>query len=343
MPSTTRVLIVDDSAAMRQLLSKILSSDGTIEVVGVAGDPYIAREKIMDLRPDVLTLDVEMPRMDGLTFLEKLMRTHPMPVVMVSSLTQKGCDVTMRALELGAVDFFPKPTIDVLNGIAEAAKDIIAKVKAASMARFAGTVVRAAPMVLPKAGFRMTNRIIAIGASTGGTEAIREVLTAMPSDAPGIVVVQHMPAGFTASFSQRLDSLCRIRVKEAQDGDRILPGHALIAPGALQTAVVRSGAQASVRVYDAEPVNRHKPSVDVLFESCADQMKANVVGAILTGMGDDGARGMRHMHDVGAKTFAQDEASCVIFGMPKEAIAHGGVDHIVPLDQVASRLLTAAA
>ncbi|HWA83050.1 MAG TPA: chemotaxis response regulator protein-glutamate methylesterase [Fimbriimonadaceae bacterium] len=342
MPAITRVLIVDDSAAMRQLLSKILSSDPAIEVVGVAADPYIARDKIKDLRPDVLTLDVEMPRMDGLTFLEKLMRSHPMPVVMVSSLTQKGCDITMRALELGAVDFFPKPTIDVLHGVAEAALDIIAKVKTASLARIKGKAASSPPAEMPKSGFRMTDRLIAIGASTGGTEAIREVLTAMPSDAPGIVVVQHMPAGFTASFAQRLDSLCRIKVKEAQDKDRVLSGHALIAPGGLHTAVVRSGAQYSVRVYDAPPVNRHRPSVDVLFDSFAEHVKGNAVAAILTGMGDDGARGMRRMHDVGVRTFAQDEASCVIFGMPKEAIAHGGVDHVVPLDQIATRLLTAA-
>lgn len=340
--SPIRVLIVDDSAAMRQLLSRLLSMDRSIEVVGVASDPYMARDKIRDLKPDVLTLDVEMPRMDGLTFLEKLMRGHPMPVVMVSSLTQRGCDTTMRALELGAVDFFPKPTIDVLAGVEAAALDIVAKVKAASRARVA-TARAVVPVAAPKCGLKLTDRVLAIGASTGGTEAIRTVLASMPADAPGIVIVQHMPAGFTTSFAERLDTLCKIRVKEAQDGDRILPGHALIAPGGLHMAVKRSGAQFSVRVFDAEPVNRHRPSVDVLFDSVADQIQGNAVGAILTGMGDDGARGLKRMKDAGARTIAQDEATCVVFGMPKEAIATGGVDFIVPLEQVASKLLIAAA
>lgn len=340
MPSAIRVLIIDDSAAMRQLLSRILGSDPGIEIVGVASDPYIARDKIKELRPDVLTLDVEMPRMDGLTFLEKLMRGHPMPVVMVSSLTQKGGEITLRALELGAIDFFPKPTFDVLQGVEESGKEIVAKVKAAAGARFRKCAA-ASSAPLPKCDYVLTNRIIAIGASTGGTEAIREVLTAMPANAPGIVIVQHMPPGFTATFAKRMDSLCAIRVKEAADGDRILPGHALIAPGGLHTAVVRSGAQYSVRVYDDEPVNRHRPSVDVLFDSCADQVRKNAIAAILTGMGDDGARGMKRMHDAGAKTIAQDEATSVIFGMPKEAIAHGGVDTIAPLEQIAARLLAA--
>lgn len=337
-----RVLIVDDSAAMRQLLTKILSSDKGIEVVGVASDPYIARQKIKELEPDVLTLDVEMPRMDGITFLEKLMRGHPMPVVMVSSLTQRGCEITMRALEVGAVDFVAKPTIDTLEGLNASAAEIIGKVKAASVARIQRFAAPAQPTTPPKGGFRLTHGLIAIGASTGGTEAIREVLMTMPADAPGIVIVQHMPPGFTASFAERLDGLCAIGVKEAQDGDRVLPGHALIAPGGMHTKVVRSGAQYSVRVFDDEPVNRHRPSVDVLFDSCAEVAGRNAVGAILTGMGNDGAKGMRRMHDAGAPTVAQDEATCVVYGMPKEAVSHGGVDHILPLPRITAQILKLA-
>jgi two-component system chemotaxis response regulator CheB len=265
-----------------------------------------------------------------------------MPVVMVSSLTQRGCDVTLRALELGAVDFVEKPSIDVLTGVEASAREIVGKVKAAALARITKTrEIKSTP--LPKSGLKLTDKLLAIGASTGGTEAIRVVLTAMPADAPGIVIVQHMPAGFTSSFAQRLDSLCAIRVKEAQDGDRVLPGHALLAPGGYHMAVKRSGAQYSVRIYDSAPVNRHKPSVDVLFDSCADQIQRNAVGAILTGMGDDGARGLRRMKEAGSKTIAQDESTCVVFGMPKEAIATGGVDYIVPIEQVAARMLTAAA
>jgi two-component system chemotaxis response regulator CheB len=340
-----RALVVDDSAAMRQLLTQILSSDPQIEVVGTAADPYFARDKIRDLRPDVLTLDVEMPRMDGLTFLEKLMRAHPMPVVMVSSLTQKGCDITMQALELGAVDFFPKPTINTLNGVAEGAYEIVEKVKTAARARVmprsSPSGARSAPIPSRTSGaaaYRLTHQLIAIGASTGGTEAIKEVLTALPADTPGIVIVQHMPPGFTASFAQRMDSLCAIRVREAKDGDRVLPGHALIAPGNFHMALVRSGAEYSVRVFMSDPVNRHRPSVDVLFDSCAEQAGKNVVAAILTGMGDDGARGMRRMRDNGARTIAQDEATCVVFGMPKEAIAHGGAEQTLPLPRIASEL-----
>ncbi len=342
----TRVLIVDDSAAIRQLLTTILSSDPSIEVVGTASDPYFAREKILKLQPDVLTLDVEMPRMDGLTFLEKLMHGHPMPVVMVSSLTQRGCDITLRALELGAVDFFPKPTIDTLAGVAGGADLIVEKVKAAARARIQPRRASASPTPVriprPSAGasaYRLTHQIIAIGASTGGTEAIREVLTAMPAAAPGIVVVQHMPPGFTASFAQRLNGLCAIEVKEAADGDRVQPGRALIAPGDFQTSLVRSGAEYFVRVAYGPPVNRHRPSVDVLFNSCAEQAGKNVVAAILTGMGDDGARGMRCMRNAGARTIAQDEATCVVFGMPKEAIAHGGAEFVLPLPRIARELV----
>ncbi len=346
MAGKIRVLIVDDSAAMRQLLTQILTSDPSIEVVGVAPDPYFARDKIRDLKPDVLTLDVEMPRMDGVTFLEKLMRAHPMPVVMVSSLTQKGCEVTMRALELGAVDFFAKPELNTLMGVEQCSTEIIAKVKAAATARVRpikeGTHVPSATSQNSgkvTSQFRMTHQLIAIGASTGGTEAIREVITAFPADTPGVVIVQHMPPGFTASFSNRLDSLCNIRVKEAQNGDKVLPGHAYIAPGNLHTSVIRSGAQYVLEVKDGPPVNRHRPSVDVMFDSCASHAGKNVVAAILTGMGDDGARGMRRMRDAGARTIAQDEESCVVYGMPKEAVAHGGVEKVLPLDKIAGELL----
>lgn len=343
-----RVLIVDDSAFMRQVLTKILTSDPQIEVIGTAPDPYFAREKIKALNPDVLTLDVEMPRMDGLTFLEKLMAGHPMPVVMVSTLTQKGCDVTMRALELGAVDFFPKPVLDTANGLIENAAQIVEKVKTAARARVRVPSGNARPTPIltrpvSAGGYRTTHQIIAIGASTGGTEAIREVLCALPADSPGIVIVQHMPPGFTASFANRLNSLSQLNVKEAENGDRVLPGHALIAPGSLQTSLYRSGAEYYVRVFPGEPVNRHRPSVDVLFDSCAEHAGRNVTAAILTGMGGDGARGMRRMRDAGAHTIAQDEATCVVFGMPKVAIAMGGAEFVLPLPKIARELLRLAA
>ncbi|BDI30593.1 chemotaxis response regulator protein-glutamate methylesterase 1 [Capsulimonas corticalis] len=339
-----RALIVDDSAAMRQLLSHILSSDPEIEIVGTAADPFIAREKIIQLTPDVITLDVEMPRMDGLTFLEKLMRGRPTPVVMVSSLTQAGCDITMRALELGAIDFFAKPTFDTLNGVSEGADIIIEKVKAAARARILPRTAPAKPQATAAlsgaAAYQLTNRIIAIGASTGGTEAIREVLTQLPANSPGIVMVLHMPPGFTTSYAKRLDSLCNIRVKEAENGDRVLPGHALLAPGSFHMSLVKSGAEYSVRVAEGPPVNRHRPSVDVLFDSCAALAGRNATAAILTGMGDDGARGLRRMRDSGAYTVAQDEATCVVFGMPKEAIAQGAAHEVLPLQCIAERLLT---
>ena len=343
MPGTkTRVLIVDDSAAMRQLLTAILSADPALEVIGTAPDPFIAREKIKSLNPDVITLDVEMPRMDGPTFLEKLMRGRPTPVVLVSSLTQKGCDTTMQALELGAVDYFPKPCVDTLTGVADAADEIRSKVRNAARANVRA-LSAARPVAAPPAvgKIRLTNQIIAIGASTGGTEAIREVLSQMPADSPGIVVVQHMPPGFTASFAARLNSQCVIQVSEARDGDRILPGHALIAPGDFHTEVQISGANAQVRVYQGERVSMHRPSVDVLFRSCAKNLGKNAIGVIMTGMGSDGAHGMREMHDAGAHTIAQDEATCVVFGMPREAIEHGGVDQIVPLPKIPEEIIRA--
>lgn len=338
--SKTRVLIVDDSALMRQLLTELLSRDPGLEVVGTAPDPYIAWEKIKKLGPDVLTLDVEMPRMDGLVFLEKLMRAHPMPVLMVSSLTEKGCQTTLHALELGAIDFVPKPKVDVRSGTIDLAQEIIGKVKTAARARLQSrkkpaVEAQARPQPLnSEALARSTHRVVAVGASTGGTEALREFLTALPADFPGVVVVQHMPEKFTSSFAERLDGLCQIRVEEARDGDRILPGHALIAPGNYHMSVTRSGADYRVRVAMGPLVNHHRPSVDVLFDSCARYLGSNAVGVIMTGMGDDGAKGLLAMHEAGAKTVAQDEASCIVFGMPKEAIALGGVDEVAPLHRI---------
>jgi two-component system chemotaxis response regulator CheB len=314
-------------------------------VVGTASDPYAAREKILRLRPDVLTLDVEMPRMDGLSFLEKLMRAHPMPVLMVSSLTEKDCDTTIRALELGAVDYVTKPHLNLRSGALEQADEIIAKVKLASQARVGRRLattphlLRSSPVISRSLMLRTTDKVVAIGASTGGTEALVQVLTALPADCPGVVVVQHMPAGFTRSFAQRLDTLCRVNVKEAEDGDRVLAGHVLLAPGSFHMEVRRSGTETRARVFSAEPVNRHRPSVDVLFESCAQALGPNAVGIILTGMGADGARGLLSMLKAGARTIAQDEASCVVFGMPREAIALGAAEQVMPLSSIAAASL----
>jgi two-component system chemotaxis response regulator CheB len=346
-----KVLAVDDSALMRQLIAEIVRGDPGLELVGTAGDPYVAWEKIQRLNPDVLTLDVEMPRMDGLTFLEKLMRLRPMPVVMLSSLTERGCETTLRALELGAVDFVTKPRVDVRDGTLDVADLLRQKLRAAARATVRRRPTPAAPARPPAhpaparpaapAGapaFRATHGVLAVGASTGGTEALRELLGALPADAPGAVVVLHMPEQFTRSYAARLDGLCAMRVKEAADGDRILPGHVLLAPGNFHMEVQRSGASYTVRVRDGEPVRRHRPSVDVLFDSCAAALGRNAVGVILTGMGDDGARGLRAMRDAGARTIAQDEASCVVFGMPKEAIARGGAEEVLPLGAIAGAL-----
>jgi two-component system chemotaxis response regulator CheB len=351
MGKKIRVLIVDDSALMRQVLTVLLQRDHQIEVVGTAADPFIAREKIKALNPDVLTLDVEMPRMDGLTFLEKLMRAHPMPVVMVSSLTEAGCETTLRALELGAVDFITKPRVDLLEHMDELAQEIIAKVLAASSARLFPRVGRAPSAIAsaiearpPSAAatFRTTERVIAVGASTGGTEALKEFLTVLPADAPGVIIVQHMPEKFTQSFAQHCDQICAVRVKEAEDGDRVLPGHVLIAPGNYHMALRRNGAQYFVHVYSGQPVNRHRPSVDVLFESAAECAGRNAVGVIMTGMGADGARGLLAMREAGARTIAQDEATSVVFGMPKEAIAIGAAEVVLPIGRIAQAVLEMA-
>lgn len=347
-----RVLTVDDSALMRQVLTTLLSRDPDIEVIGTAPDPYIARERIKALNPDVLTLDVEMPKMDGLTFLEKLMRGHPMPVVMVSSLTEVGCETTLRALELGAVDFITKPKIDLREGMEEVAQDLIGKIKAAACAKVGGSKSHGSNVNADQkletcnlklgsgsgAMLKTTDTIIAIGASTGGTEAVKEILVQLPPNTPPILITQHMPERFTKTWADRMNRLSRIAVKEAQDGDSVLPGHALVAPGGYHMELVRSGARYSVHINQNPPVNRHRPSVDVLFSSVAKYAGANAVGVILTGMGNDGAKELLTMKRAGAFTIAQDETSCVVFGMPKEAIKLGGADRILPLTDIAGAI-----
>jgi two-component system, chemotaxis family, protein-glutamate methylesterase/glutaminase len=355
--SKIRVLVIDDSALVRQMLTEILNSDRSIEVIGTAPDPFIAREKIKRLNPDVLTLDVEMPGMDGITFLRNVMRLRPMPVVMVSSLTERGAEVTLQALEIGAIDFVSKPKVDVAHTLEQYSEEIIEKVKIAARAKIKAREIIDAPSIKvePKLSadavlgsrktqhFKTTERIIALGASTGGTEAIKEILMRMPVDAPGMVVTQHMPEAFTASFAQRLDSLSPMTVLEAKDGSQILPGHALIAPGNHHVLVTRNGARYVCQLNDGPPVNRHRPSVDVLFRSVADNVGPNAVGVILTGMGDDGAQGMKEMHDAGIPTLAQDEKTSVVWGMPGSAVNLGGVDEILPLDKIAARILALAA
>ncbi|MDM5178666.1 chemotaxis-specific protein-glutamate methyltransferase CheB [Massilia sp. CCM 8695] len=338
-----KVLIVDDSALIRSVMSEIISSQPDMEVVGVAPDPLVARELIKQTNPDVLTLDVEMPKMDGLDFLEKLMRLRPMPVVMVSSLTERGSEITMRALELGAVDFVTKPKISIQSGMREYTELISDKIRAASKARIKPRTVTGEKAVgaLPALRNPLTSseKLIIIGASTGGTEAIREFLMQMPSDCPGILIAQHMPEGFTTSFARRLDTLCKISVREAAGDERVLPGHAYIAPGHSHLLLARSGANYVTRIEQSEPVNRHRPSVDVLFRSAAQAAGKNAVGVILTGMGKDGAAGMLEMKTAGAYNFAQDEASCVVFGMPREAIAMGGTHEVGALSALPGMVL----
>lgn len=349
-----RVLIVDDSALVRKVLTTMLESDPGIEVVGTAADPLIAREKIKLLNPDVLTLDVEMPRMDGLTFLDNLMRLRPMPVVMVSTLTERGADVTLRALELGAVDFFTKPPADLANTFMDHAPEICAKVRLAAGAkpreRASVSKLDVAPRlsadaVLPLAqtpGTRGGTRIIAIGASTGGTEAIRVVLEAMPPTAPPIVITQHIPAAFSGPFAARMDSCSAMRVMEARDGQPIQAGHAYIAPGSQHLLVMWDGAKHVCRLHDGPPVNRHKPAVDVLFRSMVASVGAAAIGVLLTGMGDDGARGLGELKEIGAPTLVQDEASSVVWGMPGAAWKAGAANEMLPLDAIAARLLALA-
>ncbi len=330
----------------------MIGSEQSIEVVGAAADPYIARKKIKELNPDVLTLDVEMPRMDGLTFLHNLMRLHPMPVVMVSSLTEQGAEVTLRALEMGAIDFITKPKIDLAEGLNEYRDELIEKIKTAANVSKTALLMRSSTLKVPQKHtadaviekkaprqYRTTDRLIAIGASTGGTEAIKDVLIDMPPDSPGIVITQHIPEGFSEPFAKRVDKLCVIKVKEAEDGEPILPGHAYIAPGNFHLMVIRDGAKYRCMINDGPPVNRHKPSVDVLFRTVAQNAGPNAVGVILTGMGDDGADGLYEMHQAGAKTIAQDEKTSVVWGMPGEAIKRGGVDFILPLGKVCRKMM----
>ncbi|MEQ8233236.1 MAG: chemotaxis response regulator protein-glutamate methylesterase, partial [Gammaproteobacteria bacterium] len=335
-------------ALIRKLMTNILASDPGIEVLGAAHDPLHARALIKQLNPDVITLDVEMPKMDGITFLANLMRLRPMPVVMVSSLTEQGADVTLQALEIGAFDFVTKPKLDVSHQLESYAGEIIAKVKAAARARVrpydparAATRPGAARPVQSLARFDLTHKLVAIGASTGGTEAIREVLERMPPDGPAVVVTQHIPQAFSAPFAARMDRSCAMRVCHAEDGQQILPGHAYIAPGHLHMTVVRSGARYLCRLHDTEPVNRHKPSVDVMFDSVAANLGANAIGILLTGMGADGARGLRAMREAGAHTIAQDEKTSVVWGMPGEAVRIDAVDEVVALDKVAEHAMRA--
>ena len=356
MTKKIRVLIVDDSASVRQTLTTVLQSDPAIEVIGSASDPFMAAKRIQDEVPDVITLDVEMPRMDGITFLRKLMSQHPVPVVMCSSLTEAGSETLLQALEAGAVDIILKPRIGAADHLAESALRICEVVKSAAVARVGRnrppvhTAASGGPpakltadAVLPppsgKAMARTTEMVVCVGASTGGTEALREMLIKLPANSPGIVVVQHMPEKFTAAFAKRLNTLCEVEIKEAADGDPVLRGHVLIAPGDRHMLLERQGARYHVSVRTGPLVSRHRPSVDVLFRSAARSAGSNAMGIIMTGMGDDGARGMLEMHQAGAFTVAQDEATSVVFGMPKEAIAHGGVDKILPLDHLAREIL----
>jgi two-component system chemotaxis response regulator CheB len=342
----TKVLIVDDSALIRSVMKEIINSQPDMEVVGVAPDPIIARDLIKQTNPDVLTLDVEMPRMDGLDFLEKLMRLRPMPVLMVSSLTERGSEITLRALELGAVDFVTKPKMSIQSGMLEYTELITDKIRAAARARVKPRQIGSAESAQGGEGLPMirnpltsSEKLIIIGASTGGTEAIKDFLMQMPSDCPGILITQHMPPGFTKSFAQRLDGLCKIGVKESEGNERVLPGHAYIAPGHSHLKLVRSGANYMTQLDDGPPVNRHRPSVDVLFHSAAAAAGKNAVGVILTGMGKDGAHGMLEMKNAGAYNFAQDEASCVVFGMPREAIAVGAAHEVGPLNALPGMVL----
>ncbi|RRS06389.1 chemotaxis response regulator protein-glutamate methylesterase [Aquabacterium soli] len=367
----TRVVVVDDSALVRSLLAEIINRQPDMECIGAAADPLVAREMIRNLNPDVITLDVEMPKMDGIDFLSKLMRLRPMPVVMVSTLTERGADVTLKALELGAIDFVAKPKIGVADGLRQLSHDITDKIRVASKARIhrpppapasmMSTGAHAVPtahgssgsgahhpaprppaaprVTLASLGRLSTEKIFFIGASTGGTEATKEVLTALPADCPAVVITQHMPPGFTRNYAARLDGLCKIRVKEAEDGERILPGHAYIAPGGLHLSVEKSGANYVARVRDGDPVNRHKPSVEVLFKSAAACVGPNAIAVMLTGMGADGATAMREMRDAGAYCVAQDEATCVVFGMPREAIAAGAINEVLPLPKIAAHIM----
>ncbi len=338
-----RVLVVDDSALIRQLLTELLQQAPDIEVVGTARDPYDARERIKQLDPDVLTLDVEMPRMDGITFLRNLMRLRPMPVVMVSSLTEQGSEETLQALELGAVDFVSKPRTDVSHGLEASAEEIIAKVRAAAQARVKALPSQARAPAAPRAHQRTTDKVVAIGASTGGTVAIQRLLQGMPPNGPATLISQHMPGGFSSAFAQRLDGICPMAIHEAQDGQRVLPGHVFIAPGNYHLELRRDGSRYVCRVHQGEMVNRHRPSVDVLFDSVASAAGKNAVGVLLTGMGHDGAAGLGRMRAAGAHTIAQDEASSVVWGMPGAAVKAGAATEVLGVEAITEAILAAVA
>jgi two-component system chemotaxis response regulator CheB len=356
MADKIKVMIVDDSAVVRQVVSQALATDPGIEVIATASDPLFALDKMRSLWPDVLIVDIEMPRMDGITFLKKIMAERPTPVVVCSSLAEQGAQATFEALAAGAVAIITKPKSGLKSFLEDASNDIVQAVRSAAKANVRALRTGSPPPVRPNLSAdvmlspgstpgpnlglsRTTDQVVAIGTSTGGTQALEAVLTRLPANCLGIVIVQHMPAVFTAMFAERLHSLCQIEVREAQNGDRVLPGRALIAPGGKHMMLKRNGAQYVVDVADGPLVNRHKPSVDVLFRSVAKFAGANALGIIMTGMGDDGARGLKEMHDAGAKTVAQDEASCVVFGMPKEAIKLGGVDFTLALDQIPAAIV----
>jgi len=347
MPARIKVLIVDDSAVVRQVLTAVLAQDPGIEVIGAASDPIFAMERMRTQWPDVIVLDVEMPRMDGITFLKKIMAERPTPVVICSTLTEKGAETTMQALAAGAASIIPKPKMGLKQFLQDSAEDLVSAVRAAAQANVRRLVPRAntlpvapklsADAILPvsvQAMAETTDRVIAIGTSTGGTQALEMVLTALPRVCPGIVIVQHMPEKFTEAFANRLNGLCRLEVREARSGDRVMPGLALIAPGGRHMLLKRSGAQYHVDVVDGPLVSRHRPSVDVLFRSVAKCAGKNALGIIMTGMGDDGAHGLKELHDMGARTLAQDEATCVVYGMPKEAVKLGAVDRELPLGEI---------
>ncbi len=330
-----KVLIVDDSALIRSLLTEIIKSEPGFVLVGAAADAYQAKDLVNQYQPDVITLDIEMPKVDGLTFLDRLMKARPTPVLMISTLTERGADVTLRALELGAVDYIAKPRIDVAAGIEAYRQEIVDKIKSASQAKLGNRQRSAVKQVKNQQHFNVSEKILAIGASTGGTEALKTLLLSLPLDCPGVLITQHMPAGFTKTFAERLNKLCPHTVKEAEDNDRVLPGHIYIAPGSFHLELVRSGADFRLKLSDGDKVSGHKPSVDVLFRSVARAAGPNAVAAILTGMGKDGAMGIQEIHHAGGYTIAQDEESCVVFGMPKEAILTGAVDRVCPLSDIA--------
>lgn len=334
-----RVLIVDDSATARAVLREILESDPSIEVVATASDAYVARDKIVELKPDVVCLDVEMPRMDGITFLKRLMHYMPVPVVMVSSLTQNGAKTTLEALEAGAVDFVGKPHSHIYDGVETMREELLSKIKMASRVRVRQRSLQSVQLANMTSLAETTHKILAIGASTGGTEALKDVLMGLPRNAPGTIIVQHMPSNFTGPFAERLNGLCAMEVREARNGDSITPGVALIAPGDYHMVVRRSGARYYVEIGNGEKVSGHRPSVDVLFNSVAKIAGANAIGVILTGMGGDGARGLLAMRNAGAKTLGQDEASCIVYGMPKVAFDLGAVERQLPLQLIAKGIL----